>query len=284
MGKSYTNVKYEEAKPSAVKRWLLRSPYFLAVVMSILAMAMVAAWLNREEGASTQVVTYGNLEELVNERFFREAYLKANGGLGVLSEIQSVRLFGRVENGDGSSYRFYSVRKRPDQLLMTLEFQGHSLTFGVDGQQVWRRTRAQGGESEIVILEGEEAAAMLAMGDFFGPFMRLLFLQEGSLESLESSTWDGEPCLKVRFTDSKTGVQMEAYVDAQSMNPMVRFDHYSDGRVAKTVFSDYRNLRGMQEPFRVESYLDEVLQSRVVIESGDANLGVVPWVFHEPNV
>lgn len=38
----------------------------------------------------------------------------------------------------------------------------------------------------------------------------------------------------------------------------------------------------MLEPFKVEAYLDDVLQSRIVIEKGEANVGAVLALFKYP--
>jgi hypothetical protein len=38
----------------------------------------------------------------------------------------------------------------------------------------------------------------------------------------------------------------------------------------------------MQEPFQVDTYLDDVLQSRVIIEKSQVNVGTVASLFQYP--
>jgi hypothetical protein len=270
--------------PTRFQVFFRRVPYVVVVLITIVAVWVVVAWWNEDDSmADLDALSYGALTDLAQPAAFRRAYLKANGGLELLNIIQSVRMFGHMESA-GVSRPFFSMKKRPDQMLLTFDFETHDLTFAVDGDVVWQRTRAPGQEEQIQVLEGEQADAFLVMREFFGPMMQLFFLEKGELHQIEIAEWAGEPCLSVRFSGEGPGVEMEAFVDPKTMNPMVRFERYADGRVRKTVYDDYRSLRGMQEPFIVETYMDDELQSRIVIEQGDSNLGVVSLMFEVPQL
>lgn len=282
---SYTNLKPGEGMPpTRFKLFLARIPYVISVLITICAVWVVVVWLNEEDALSdSELLPYGALTDLTRPIAFKRGYLKANGGLELLNVIQSIRLFGSMQSA-GVARPFFSMKKRPDQMLLTFDFETYDLTFAVDGDVVWQRTRVPSQEEQVQVLEGEQAAAFLGMRDFFDPMMQLFFLGKGELHSIEVSEWAGAACLSVRFSAEGAGVEMEALVDPKTMNPMARIERFSDGRERKTVYKDYRSLRGMQEPFMVETYLDGVSQSRIVVEKAEANLGVVPWMFEVPRL
>ena len=280
---SYTNLKRGEGMPATrLQVFLGRIPYVLAAVITLVAVWVVVASLNEEAALPEgDVVSRAVLTDLTAPHAFRRAYLKANGGLDLLNVIQSVRLSGTMESA-GVARPFFSMRKRPDRVLLTFDFDTHDLTFAVDGDVVWQRTRVPGQDAQVQVLEGAQAASFMQMREFFDPMLRLFFLDAGELHGIEVAEWQGEPCLRVRFSEEGSALEMEALVDGRTMNPMARIERFTDGRVRKTLYEDYRSLRGMQEPFEVETYLDDVLQNRVVIEHADSNLGVVPWMFEVP--
>lgn len=268
--------------PTRLRVFLGRVPYVISVLITICAAWVVVAWLNEDESSSEyDVAPYGTLADLTQPIAFKRAYLKANGGLELLNVIQSIRMFGAMESA-GVTRPFFSMKKRPDQMLLSFDFETYDLTFVVSGDDVWQRTRVLGQADKVEVLEGEQAIAFLGMREFFDPMMQLFFLDKGELHSIEISEWAGEACLSVHFSAKEGGVEMEALVDPKTMNPMVRIERFADGRVRKMVYEDYRSLCGMQEPFIVETHLDGELQSRIVIEKGEANLGVVPWMFEVP--
>jgi hypothetical protein len=279
MSVSYTNLKRGVGLPlTRFRRLLGRLPSVLAVLLGVLAIWAVVVWLNEEDSSSDfDVFPFGTLTELTQPIIFKRAYLRANGGLDLLNVIQSVRMVGRMESGGGNR-PFFSMKKRPDQMLLTFGLEAHDLSFVVDGDVVWQRIRKTGQEDQVQLVGDEQAEALLGMREFFDPMMQLFFLEKGELHAIEISEWQDAPCLSVRFS----GVEMEILVDPKTLNPMARIERFADGRERKTVYEDYRSLRGMQEPFIIETYLDGVSQSRIVVENADVNVGVVPWMFEVP--
>jgi hypothetical protein len=77
-------------------------------------------------------------------------------------------------------------------------------------------------------------------------------------------------------------MRASAYVDIQNMQPLARIEEFADGRERKVIYSDYRSVGGMQEPFLIETYIDDVLQSRVTLERSDLNVGTVASLFSAP--
>jgi len=224
---------------------------------------------------------YGSMEKLTRFTEFRSAYLRANGGEEQLEALQSVRASGQMESG-GQTVPFFSLKRRPDQSLTTLKMPDYELSFVVNGDQVWQRVNVAGQAPQYELKTGAEAAALGQMGDFFDPIMLVLLFDEGSIERLSPSMWMGRETIKLEFRTDEGDIRASAYVDIQNMQPLARIEEFADGRERKVLYSDYRLVGGMQEPFLVETYLDETLQSRVILEKSDPNVGTVASLFYYP--
>ena len=224
---------------------------------------------------------FGSMEELTLVPRFRRAYLRANGGREKMEALQSVRASGVMESG-GRAVPFFSLKRRPDQSLTTLKMPDYDLSFVVNGDQVWQREIAPGQAPQYELKTGSEAEAIGEMGDFFGPIMRVILFGEGSIEGLTPSVWMGQEVIKLDFRSVQVNLLVTAYVDIQTMHPIARVEAFADGRERTVLYSDYRSIRGMQEPFLVETYLDNVLQSRVILEKSEANVGMVASLFEYP--
>jgi hypothetical protein len=240
-------------------------------------------WYLWPEAESVEIVDTGfeDMEKLTRFSEFSSAYLRANGGEEQLEALQSVMATGQMESG-GQTVPFFSLKRRPDMSLMTLKMPDYDLTFVVNGEQVWQRVNVKGQEPQYELKTGAEAEALGEMGVFFDPIMRVLLFGEGSIERLVPSMWMGRPTIKIEFRTDDGQMQASAYVDIENMHPLARIEAFADGRERRVLYSDYRSVNGMQEPFHIETYLDDVLQSRVVLEKSTPNVGTVASLFQYP--
>jgi hypothetical protein len=239
-------------------------------------------WPRATVESEEYVRDYGDLEQLTRFSNFRAAYLRANGGEEALSNLQSVRATGTFERG-GQSLPFFSLKRRPDQSITTITFPNYELTYGVNGDVIWQRVLVRGLAPVYELKTGDEAAALAQMGDFFDPIMRVLLYDDGIIERLSPSNWMGTPSVKVEFRTGDGQMRAAAYVEIENMRPLVRIEELANGVERKVLYSDYRIVSGMQEPFIVETYLDDVLQSRVLLEKSDVNVGAVASLFFPPD-
>jgi hypothetical protein len=140
--------------------------------------------------------------------------------------------------------------------------------------------RANGGEEQLEALQSVRASGQ--MGEFFDPIMRVLLFDAGTIERLSPSSWMGRGTIKLEFQTNKGDMRASAYVDIQNMQPLAQIEELADGRERKVIYSDYRIVGGIQQPFLVETYMNEVLQSRVTLERSDINVGTVASLFQYP--
>ncbi len=284
MAKSYTNTTPVALGPTRLQKILFGALCLLIVTLAISVCMALWGWFG-DDSESTEVKTepYGSLDDLLDKSHFQQAYLIANGGSEMLNKMQTIRVSGWME-GEGARQRFVSVKKRPDKSLLTFEFEDYDLSFGVNGQNVWQRVTAPGQDPQVKLLEQKEAEAMIDSAQFFGPVMRALLLGEGEISHLELAIWEEQECILVDITRSEQDAEMQVYVAPSTMHVLARIETFADGKIRKTLYKDYHKLEGMNEAFHVESYLDDVLQSRIIIERGTTNFGVLSQVFDIPQI
>ncbi|MGZ0707172.1 hypothetical protein ACWPKO_02410 [Coraliomargarita sp. W4R53] len=225
--------------------------------------------------------SFGTMEELTDYPKFRAAYLEANGGEARLKKVLSIRNSGVMISGE-AEVPFFTIKRRPDKSLMTLKMRDYDLTFGVDGDVVWQRVKVDGQAPQYELKTGAEGRALGEMGEFFDSTMRVLLLNKGKIEHLSPSQWSGADAVKIEFSPDESNIRVSAYVDIRTMHQLARIEEFSDGRTRKILYDDYRNVAGMMEPFQVETYINDVLQSRIVIDKCEANVGAILSLFEYP--
>jgi len=224
---------------------------------------------------------YGTMEDLTRFTSFRAAYLEANGGEEQMENVQSVRTTGQMEI-DGQTIPFFSLKRRPNQSLTTLKMPEYELTYVVNGDQIWQRIMVPGKDPILELKTGDQAEEIGRMGVFFDPLARVLIFGEGAVESLSPSSWMGTETIKIEFQTNEGSMRAAAYVEVQTMHPLALIEELPDGRERKVIYSDYRSINGMQEPFLIENYLDDELQSRTILEDSRTNVGTVASLFEYP--
>ena len=197
----------------------------------------------------------------------------------LVESTQTIRVSGEMVSGT-QGQAFILIKKRPDQMLLTIDYGSHEMTFGISDDSVWRRIRAPRQEDQVALIEGEEAKNWLARGRFFDRIL-YAYIGEGSIIAIEAADWKGDACLKVSTLDADE-VLVDVLVDPQSMYPIAELQTLADGSVKQTVFSDYRDIAGMPLPFLLKSFVDDELKSHTRINSAALNIGVFSELFEMP--
>jgi len=219
--------------------------------------------------------------ELLNVDVFKAAYISANGGWKVLNGLESKKIKGRIEI-DGKIQPFFMLKKKHGQALLSFEYPDHQLTFGVDGDDVWQRLTVDGQEPSYTRVEGTAADSFISTARFYDPLMSLIVDGGGTLLQIEKSQWEKMPCLKGSFSNEGSDVKIQVYVDPTTMTVMARLKTSPDGLVNKVIYSDYREVSGVMEPFHLESYINGDLEYRMTVDSLRTNVGVMKELFTLP--
>jgi hypothetical protein len=191
----------------------------------------------------------------------------------LLEKTQTMRVSGHRVNGDNRQ-AFSLIKKRPDQMLFTIDRGSHESTYGVSGDTVWRRIRAPQHDDLFALIEGQEADAWLDQRRFFDRIISAS-LGEGRITAIEASSWTGADCLKV-------SAAVDILVDPRTMHPIVELEPILDGTIKQTTFSDYRDIDGMFIAFDMVSSVEGEQQGRIIIDKASINSGVLSTLFDLP--
>lgn len=103
---------------------------------------------------------------LLETKVFREELLRANGGYRALARLLSLQFNGTLLK-DGSEMEFLTLKRRPNQMLLTYRLEGTKLTYGVTGGVVWQRNRPINGSELVGLVEPPLSDELMASAAFF---------------------------------------------------------------------------------------------------------------------
>jgi hypothetical protein len=219
------------------------------------------------------------LTELSEPAQFIQAYIEANGGEEKLEQLQSVRSTGIFESG-GQSVNYRTIKRRPDKSITTLEMPNFDLSFIVNGNKVWQHVEQPNAEPIDELKTGREAEAIRDLGYFFDPLMHIILHSPQDIVSIMPNIWKGQPCLTLEYDSAIRGSRARVFIDPDEMTPIVRIENFANGSKREVFYYDYHPLDGgLQEPHKVETFLDGELQNRIIVESIRANVGVIASIF-----
>jgi hypothetical protein len=263
------------------KIWMWGPFIVFALVFTILILVV----FNLDEGSPGGVNQVANTPIALEEQSLLEIliadYLAANGGEETLASLQSARFSGRLET-DGETIPYVSIKKRPSQSHLSLQFPNYKLSLVVDGESVWQRVSVEGQSPINTLVDDEDAREIRRLGLFFDPVTMVLLLDQGTIDDVAEGFWEGSRCLILEFENRSLGIDSTAYIDSETMHVLARVDRLKDGSVRTLRFSQYTTVDGFQHAFSTETYLDGDLENRVVIESARHNIGTFSSFFEFP--
>jgi outer membrane lipoprotein-sorting protein len=261
--------------------WMWGPFVLLALLFTVLL--FVVFLLDRsdsEGGEQADSPPEGSAEKTPLERL-SGAFLAANGGEQTLASLQSARFSGTLETG-GEKIPYVSIKKRPNRSHLSFLFPNYKLSLVVDGEDVWQRISIEGKDPVNSLVDREDASDIRRLGMFFDPVTMVLLLDEGTVDGVSRGAWEGRSCFILEFTNTRLDLKSTAYIDSETMHPLARLDQLESGSVRTLLFSDYRAVDGFQYPFATETYLDDKLENRVVIETVKHNMGTFSSLFEFP--
>lgn len=283
MSSPYTKTKHisSGSGPSKGQKIAKRLLYLCTICLFLAAVYTVLKDTKRETTENIESeLPHGSLDALSDPRTFMEAYLLVNCNAELLESIHTIFVAGIIDNGD-STQDFQLMKKRPHFMRLSVEQPNLKLTVGLIDDFVWKRMSITGRSDVITEVEGDEADAWRAQGRFFDRIISA-HLGEGRILSVEPSEWKGEESLKV-LTDNPADVgEVAIYVNPRTMRPTATRQTFPSGEVKETVMSDYKIIEGLPLPFKVESFVDGVLESSILLDSARLNSGLLPRLFEAP--
>jgi len=177
----------------------------------------------------------------------------ACGGLDKMKAINSMRITGSVAVGQGMDAPFTMERKRPGKSRMEFTLQGMTGIQAFDGTKTWSVMPFMGKKDPEVGTDEDNKNAQ-DDADFDGALVD--YKDKGNtVELAGKESIDGADAYKLKVTKKNGKVEYD-YLDAETWllvkqeGKVKRRGTEMDG---ETLFSDYKDVDGIMEPFAMES-------------------------------
>ena len=172
--------------------------------------------------------------------------------------------------------------KYPNNQRIEIDFQGMQMVQAFDGETAWMINPAKGGlePEKLPNASTEPLISQKFESDFID------YAEKGHMvELLGQTEIDTSTCFELKLTLKEGEVQYH-YVDTETylvaMSKMTSREGQAAGQEIKTFLGDYREIDGMQIPFRIESEANGQSIRRVNILSIALNLDLEDSFFAFP--
>lgn len=257
--------------------------YFLPLFAAVLL--LFTGCKSSEEMADAAMSSSEVVEEVSVEDAIVQEHLEALGGQSVLDGISSMRASGQVEMPAMDMTLLVTMyHKEPKKFRMEVDIpqMGATILNGYDGETAWESNPMAG---EPTKLTGERARSFVEQADMDS---YLIGAEESgfTVEYVGDEELDGAVSHKfnlmradstslVLYVDAET--KMETRVSTEAPNPMT-----GAMTTVETNLSDYREVGGTMEPYRIEVVIDGEVFQVVTFQEIQVNVPIDDQLFVFP--
>lgn len=213
-------------------------------------------------------------ERLSPEQVIKK-YINKQGGEETKKNIKSVRASGTYTNKD-YAFKITILKKSENKARVTLKDENLKIIHSYNGKTAWI---CNGNETpKIVPLESLDSFVRDAP-----IFSHLSYaLEKGYKISLLGNKFVGEhDCYHLRLTLDTTET-LDYYIDSSSFLERKMEHVTSDGGIASALYSDFRKVGTVSQPFKVENYKNNDLISTLEFSTMSINVGIPNYFFDPP--
>lgn len=222
-----------------------------------------------------------SVDLLDKNRLLDNFLVKNMGGLQA-EQLQSIRIAGSITDNKGIR-QFMVVKKRPNLAYLKIYLdQGMEITYGMNGNRIWRRLSAPGGKEQETWATDEEAHGLQSMTYFFSSLIDIALNHRELVESIEFSEQLGFQTIAVQFLNPRNDTKAVAHIDPDDLSLLAQFDSLPDGRPSRTNFADFRIIDGFRFPFSITTLIDGEYHQTVEMDKLTLNPGVISDYFNPP--
>jgi outer membrane lipoprotein-sorting protein len=182
-----------------------------------------------------------------------EKYISAKGGREKLKAVQSVRMTGKMDIGNGAQAPFIMEMKRPHKVRTEFTIQGMTGTQAYDGTTGWMVMPFMG-KKDPEVMAADDLKDIDDQADFEGALVD--YKAKGhQVELLGKQTIEGTPAWKLKLT-KKNGDVAYVYLDADAYLE-VKEEGKRNVRGQEVEFEstmgDYKTVDGIVFPFSLQA-------------------------------
>jgi outer membrane lipoprotein-sorting protein len=213
----------------------------------------------------------GTVDELVAKN------LAAKGGLARLKAVETIKQTATMTMM-GTSVPMTIYTKRPNMVRQEMTVDKKTIINSFDGQTPWIINPLTGSTLPMLV-SGPQAAMIKEQSSFDGPLVD--FKDRGITVSVEGLELAGDRVLIHLLVTSKTKQVRHLYLDSTTFLD-VKMMTEQDKFKLEQEFDDYRDVDGIQWPFRTRTSTNGVLQSEIKVEKVEFNVKMDDALFRVP--
>jgi len=233
-----------------------------ALVISYYKMAKGPSSTGREEVTAMA-------ESMVSKPDLMEALRYANGGMPNLKDLHTKTMSGTVSReGEDYSFEIHATNTGDAHIRLT-DTQGNSTTYTFTGNKAWLNRFVEDRVVEVSPAITPESEAFKLNCEILNPALAHAVWEEGAVLEIEPNVRVyGIDTLHVKVSHQRGRIISDLYIDPTQTRVIKRIDHSQDGReIMERVYTDYRRIRGIDQPGRVLQTLPDQSQAEWTFEN-----------------
>ena len=182
--------------------------------------------------------------------------VEARGGADAWQSVESLRLAGQMDLGQGMHVPYVLDQKRPGKMCLEYEFDDMKATQCVDGETGWKRLPFRGRNIPEPMTEAEFAG--MAEGAEIGGLLFSAKKRGFDIKFLGKHDVNGRPTNKLEIT-LPSGAVRWVYVDEETgLDVKLDMMRVVNGRerLVETYYSEWRETDGLMIPRRQDTIME----------------------------
>jgi hypothetical protein len=205
---------------------------------------------------------------------------EAKGGIDKIKAIKSLRMTGRLQQGDFSAV-IGQEGKVPDRLRLTFTIQNMTQVQAYDGSAGWQISPFSG-RKDPELLGEDDLRDLIEQADFYGPLID--YTQKGNtIESLGRNTVDGDEVYRLKVTLQNGDIIYYDLDPDTYLEIRTETHQFIRGSVRERVteLGSYKQVNGVYFPFSIETgpKRDPSARAKITFEKIDANVEIPDSAF-----
>ena len=208
--------------------------------------------------------------------------IQARGGLEKLKAVQTIRISGRVSQGDFRA-RYLTLNLRPDKVREEFIIQGMAEIEAYDGKTGWRVSPFEG-RKDPDRLSADDMKGLVEEADIDGQLVDYKN-KDHRAELMGHESVEGTDCYKIKLTLANGDVHYY-YIDTDSfMELKMETERTVRGTVqySEAYYGDYEEVNGVYFPFALEQgQKGSSFRTKMTVDKVEVNVPISESTFTIP--